>query len=59
MDRDSARLDLPNEIAVGVAAANHITICKFDDEKSQRYLPVGRAVKKLVDLALSVDAGRM
>ena len=52
VDKDSARLNLPNEIAVGVAGANHKSICKFGRADSQKYLPVWRAIKNLVDSAL-------
>src|SRR6266487_1347591 len=52
VDKDSARLNLPNEIAVGVAGANHKSICNFSRADSQKYLPVWRAIKSLVDSAL-------
>ena len=52
VDKDSARLNLPNEMAVGVAGANHKTLCKFSRADSQKYLPVWRAIKSLVDSAL-------
>ncbi|KAK2613542.1 hypothetical protein N8I77_000449 [Diaporthe amygdali] len=45
VDKDSARLGLPNEIAVGLADSNHRTICKFEQAKSQRYRPVLNALK--------------
>jgi len=51
VDRDSARLSLPNEIAVGVAGANHKSICRFSRVDSQKYSPVWRALKNLVDSA--------
>ena len=47
MDKDSARLGLPNEIAVGVIAADHRTICKFSDKDSQRYRPIWKAIQVL------------
>ncbi|KAI9766209.1 MAG: hypothetical protein M1839_005011 [Geoglossum umbratile] len=52
VDNDSARLNLPNEIAVGVVGANHKSICKFRRADNQKYSPVWRAVKNLVDSAL-------
>jgi hypothetical protein len=52
VDKDSARLNLPNEIAVGVAGANHKSICKFSRADDQKYSPVWRAIKNLVDSAL-------
>jgi hypothetical protein len=52
VDRDSARLNLQNEVAVGVAHANHKSICKFSCADSQKYSPIWRAIKDLVDLAL-------
>lgn len=45
VDKDSARLGLPNEIAVGLAGSNHKTICKFEEEASQRFRPVSNALK--------------
>jgi hypothetical protein len=50
--RDSACLNLPNEIAVGIAGTNHKSICRFSHADSQKYLPVWRAIKNLVDSAL-------
>jgi hypothetical protein len=58
VDKDSAKLNLPNEIAVGVAGANHRTMCKFSDAKSQKYLPVVRALEAMVGTAVSDVAGR-
>ena len=53
MDKDSARLNLPNEIAVGIAGANHRTLCKFSDAKSQKYLLVIRALETMVGSGVS------
>lgn len=47
VDKDSARLGLPNENAVGVIAADHRTICKFNSRDSQRYRPVWKAIQVL------------
>ena len=47
VDKDSARLGLPNENAVGVIAADHATICKFNSRDSQRYRPVWKAIQVL------------
>ncbi|KAL8925462.1 MAG: hypothetical protein Q9172_002224 [Xanthocarpia lactea] len=52
VDKDSAVLNLPNEIAIGVPQANHSTICKFEHVDSQKYYPVWNAVKKLCQSAL-------
>lgn len=52
VDKDSARLNLPNEIAVGVAGADHKSICKFSRVESQKYSPIWKAIKKLVDSVL-------
>ena len=59
VDKDSARLNLSNEIAIGVAGANHKSICKFSSADSQKYLPVWRAIKNLVDSALVDPAASM
>lgn len=53
VDKDSAVLRLPNEIAVGVAQSNHKTMCKFDDRDSQKYRPVWLAIKALAESALT------
>ena len=50
VDRDSARLGLANEIAVGIAGADHMTMCKFNDINSQKYSTVWRAIKSLSDV---------
>ncbi|KAI9775820.1 MAG: hypothetical protein M1839_000871 [Geoglossum umbratile] len=49
-DEDSARLNLPNEIAVPIQA-NHSTMCKFSSADSQKYRSVWKAVKRLVELS--------
>ncbi|KAL8863359.1 MAG: hypothetical protein Q9178_000039 [Gyalolechia marmorata] len=63
VDKDSAVLNLPNEIAIGVPQANHSTICKFEHVDSQKYYPVWNAVKKLCQSALgnkrTDDAGHL
>ena len=59
VDRNSARLGVANEIAVGIAGADHRTICKFGDVNSQKYSPVWRAIKKLSDAAVPPSAPRM
>jgi hypothetical protein len=52
VDKDSACLNLPNEIAVGVAGADHRTVCKFSDMKSQKYKIIWNAMKGLAEFAL-------
>lgn len=52
MDEDSARLLLSNERCVGVAGSNHITMCKFGDENSQKYEPVWTAISEMAADAL-------
>lgn len=56
VDKDSARLGLANEIAVGIAGANHRTMCKFNDINSQKYTAVWRAIKGLSDAAVTPSA---
>jgi hypothetical protein len=53
VDKDSAVLRLPNEIAVGVAQSNHKMICKFDSRDSQKYRPVWLAIKGLAESVLA------
>ena len=46
VDKDSARLNLQNEICVGISA-NHRDICKFSDPESEIYRPVWKAIQSL------------
>lgn len=55
VSKDSACLNIDNEIAVGLAA-NHINLCKFADAASQKYSPVLGALKRLIDSAVPVKA---
>jgi hypothetical protein len=48
VDKGSARLRLPNELAVGVADSNHKEVCKFDSASSQKYLPVWYSIRGIV-----------
>jgi hypothetical protein len=52
VDRDSAVLNLANEVAVEVAQANHQTICKFERDNGQKYIPVWHALRLLCRRAL-------
>ena len=45
VDKDSARLRLPNEIAVGVADSNHKMMCKFDNAESQKFRPIWISIR--------------
>jgi hypothetical protein len=56
VDKDSAVLRLPNEIAVGVAQSNHKTMCKFEDKDSQKYRPIWLAIKALAESVLATEA---
>ncbi|KAI9795942.1 MAG: hypothetical protein M1833_006590 [Piccolia ochrophora] len=56
VDEESARLNLPKEVAVGVASSNHINMCKFNNVDSQRYEPVWKAVRKLAQEAIARSA---
>ncbi|KAH0536549.1 hypothetical protein FGG08_006579 [Glutinoglossum americanum] len=58
VDRESARLGLPNELAVGIAGANHRTMCKYSSAASQKYLPVRRALESMVDLDFNSTISR-
>jgi hypothetical protein len=53
VDKDSAILNLPNEIAVGIVGSNYRTMCKFDSKDSQKYKPVWQAVRNLAQSALA------
>ena len=56
VDKDSAVLRLPNEVAVGVAQSNHKMMCKFEAKESQKYKPVWLSIKALAESALSAEA---
>jgi hypothetical protein len=45
-----------NEIAVGVAGANHINICKFADFYGQKYKPIWNATEELAQYALAASS---
>lgn len=53
MDKDSAKLGLPNEIALGIAGSNHRTMCKFESAQSEKYSPVWIAIVTLAQSALA------
>jgi hypothetical protein len=48
-------LGLPNEIAVGIAGANHKSMTKFSSAQSQKYRPVWVAIERLCLAALMVQ----
>ena len=52
VDKDSATLGLPNEIAIGIASATHRTMCKFSNAKSQKYKPVWVAIPTMAESVL-------
>lgn len=52
VDKDSAVLNLSNEVAVGISQANHETICMFE-QVDRDILPVWHAVRTLCKDALS------
>ena len=45
-------MNLPNELAIGVADSNHVTMCKFTNTAPQKYEPVWKAVRKLAKEAV-------
>jgi hypothetical protein len=51
VDKTSACLNLDNEIAVGIAGANHRSICQFSHADSEKYAQVYRAIRQLVGFA--------
>ncbi|KAL8718464.1 MAG: hypothetical protein Q9181_008196, partial [Wetmoreana brouardii] len=50
---DSARLHIPNEKLPIPIQANHTTMCKFSHKNSQKYSPVWKAVRELLELSRS------
>ncbi len=59
VDKESARLGFPNEIAVGVIEADHRMICKFNDKDSQRYRHIWQATQMLCVEIVEDTASRM
>ena len=59
VDKDSARLGIANELAVGVAHADHRTICKFNNKDSIRYKPVWQTIQALCVKTEEVSASSM
>lgn len=55
VSEDSARLNIDNEIVVGMADANHVNMCKFASADSQKYKPVLGALKRMVDSAVPIE----
>ena len=53
VDKDSARLYLPNEIFSGVASSNHNSVCKFGIAESQKYAPVWMAIRDMAQEAIA------
>ncbi|KAA8905846.1 hypothetical protein FN846DRAFT_731060 [Sphaerosporella brunnea] len=51
VDKESARLNWPNECPPCPISADHESICKFSDSRSQKYQPVWKAVEQLVERA--------
>ena len=56
VDKNSACLNHPNEIAVGIAGANHRSICRFSHGNSEKYSLVWMTIKQLVDAAVGNSA---
>ena len=44
-----------NEVAIGVAGSDHISMCKFGDFNSQKYKLVWNAIEELAEYALGVS----
>ncbi|KAI9855703.1 MAG: hypothetical protein M1813_009665 [Trichoglossum hirsutum] len=53
VDKASAQLGLPNEIAVTIAGADHRTMCRFSDAESQKYSLVKDALGRLVSASVN------
>jgi ankyrin repeat protein len=51
VSRESASLNLPNELALPVPESDHRNLCRFSDFESQKYDPVRRCIRNLVDTA--------
>jgi hypothetical protein len=56
VDEDSARLNLPNEVAIPISA-NHRDMCKFSSVNSQRYRPVWEYMQDLAERAVKDGQG--
>ena len=58
VEKDSACLGLPNEVAVGIGGADHSDVCKFDDPLGQKYSPVKNAMAEVVEHGIQRRAAR-
>lgn len=56
VDIDSARLNLPNELAIPIGA-NHRDMCKYSAVNSQRYRPVWEALHEMAESAVKNGQG--
>ncbi|KAF8540576.1 hypothetical protein BDD12DRAFT_833045 [Trichophaea hybrida] len=52
VDKDSASLGLPNEIAVPIANSGYKNICRFGNFESKKYALVEKSIRKLVNSAV-------
>ncbi|KAF8253528.1 hypothetical protein K440DRAFT_657443 [Wilcoxina mikolae CBS 423.85] len=52
VDKDSAGLGLPNEITVPIADSDHKNMCRFGNPENQKYAPVEKSIRKLVNSAV-------
>ena len=59
MDKEAARLGMPNEISAPLESANHDDLCKFGDGHSQSFEPVWEAFLALCSVALRGAGSRM
>ncbi|EON63595.1 hypothetical protein W97_02823 [Coniosporium apollinis CBS 100218] len=55
VSRESASLNLPNELALAIPQSDHRDLCRFSNVESQKYAPVRRAIRNLIDSALSAS----
>ncbi|PLB52365.1 hypothetical protein P170DRAFT_348482, partial [Aspergillus steynii IBT 23096] len=53
VDRDSAAMNLPNELVLPLDSSDHRTICKFSQDEEERYMPVWDALMELVSFGQS------
>lgn len=59
VDRDSASLYLPNELAVALEGTDHRNMCKFEWYECQKYKQVKLALSQMIPSAMNTNSGTL
>jgi H-type lectin domain len=55
VERESAVMNLPLEVAIPLSESSHITMCKFDDQNSQKFKLVRQGIAELAQQCNPVE----